>query len=240
MRQGAGQVWRTVAATAGACLLVMLVGWAALVGPSSVLTGPGPSIGSETTTTTTPPIDEIDTTAEDVSSDSERGVLGSVVATLIGGAMVLFGAVVIAWFAHLLGRRALEAWTLRRRYEVPPSRDFDMVESEGPTSARRAVASDVDEQLRLLLEGQPRNAIVACWHRFEVQAVEAGLSRRRWETPSEFALRLLERAEVDPAAVSSLLELYREARFSEHELDEDDRAAAAAALQMIQAQVVRL
>ena len=34
--------WRAVAATAGACLLVTLVGWAALIGPSHVFTGPGP------------------------------------------------------------------------------------------------------------------------------------------------------------------------------------------------------
>jgi hypothetical protein len=98
------------------------------------------------------------------------------------------------------------------------------------------MATDADEQLRLLLDGQPRNAIVACWHRFEMQAVEAGLARQPWETSSEFALRMLERADVDATAVSRLMELYREARFSEHDLDESHRTAAAAALRRIQAQ----
>lgn len=240
MTQGAGRVWRTVAATVGACLLVTLVGWAALSGPSPVLTGPGPLISSTTTTTSEPPINEVDTTAERAARGTESGSLGSIILAVVGGALVVFAALVIAWLAYLLARRAWTAWQDRRRSDAPLSVDFAMLEAGEPARARRAMASDADEQLRLLLEGQPRNAIVACWHRFEVQAVEAGLARHPWETPSEFALRLLERAEVDAAAVSSLLQLYREARFSEHELDEDDRTAAAAALRMIQTQVARL
>src|SRR5687767_10088267 len=42
MTQGASGTWRAVAATVGACLLVTLVGWAALIGPSQVFTGPRP------------------------------------------------------------------------------------------------------------------------------------------------------------------------------------------------------
>lgn len=240
MTQGARQVWRTVAATVGACLLVTLVGWAALVGPSPVLTGPGPLISAKTTTTSEPPVNEVETTAENVVDESERGTLGSIVITVIGGALVVFAALAIGYLAYLLSRRAWTAWQLRHRYDEPPDVDFETLESGEPARARRAMASDADEQLRLLLEGQPRNAIVACWHRFELQAIEAGLARHTWETPSEFALRLLERAEVAPAAISRLLDLYREARFSDHDLDEDDRAAAAAALREIQAQVVRL
>ena len=41
------------------------------------------------------------------------------------------------------------------------------------------------------------------------------MARQQWETSSEFALRLLDAADVDPEAVTRLLELYREARFSE-------------------------
>lgn len=240
MTPGARQAWRTVAATVGACLLVTLVGWAALIGPSPVLTGPGPLISARTTSTSEPPINEVDTKAENVAQGSERGHLGSIVITVIGGAMAAFAALAIGWLLYALGRRVWTAWQFRRRYDAPPDLDFETVESSAPASARRAMASDADEQLRLLLEGRPRNAIVSCWHRFELQAVEAGLARHPWETPSEFALRLLERAEVDPVAVSRLLDLYREARFSDHDLDEDDRAAAAVALREIQAQVARL
>jgi hypothetical protein len=102
---------------------------------------------------------------------------------------------------------------------------------------RTAMADDAEEQLRLLLDGEPRNAIVACWHRFEMQALESGLPRHPWETSSEFALRMLDRADVDSAAVNRLLELYREARFSEHDLVESHRTAAAGALREIHVQV---
>lgn len=238
MTPGARQTWRAVAATLGACLLVTLVAWAALIGPSSVLTGPGPTAGSTTTTPSQPPIDEVGTTAENVVEGDESGALGSIVITLIGGLIVLFATAALAFLAYALGRRALAAWRFRRRVEPPADVDFDTVGPGDPQRVRRAMASDAEEQLRLLLEGHPRNAIVACWHRFELQAVEAGLARHPWETSSEFAMRMLDRADVDPRAVSRLLALYREARFSEHDLDEGDRDAAAAALRQIQSQVV--
>jgi hypothetical protein len=55
-----------------------------------------------------------------------------------------------------------------------------------PRRVAEAVVADADLQLAMLLEGEPRNAIVACWHRFEVQASSIGLAREPWETSSEF------------------------------------------------------
>ena len=68
-----------------------------------------------------------------------------------------------------------------------------------------------------------------------VQAERAGLGRRPSETSSELALRMLDVADVDRAAVTRLLGLYREARFSPHEVGEDDRRAALDALARIRA-----
>jgi Domain of unknown function (DUF4129) len=232
-------MWRAVAATTCACLLVTLVGWAALIGPSPVLTGPGPMIGTQTTTTTEPPVDGVDTAAPSDAEPDEPGPVSKVIGQVISGAIIVLSALGLVLLSFLVWRRVVTAWRFRRHYEPPPDVDFETVEPGDPQQVRRAMVSDAEEQLRLLLEGQPRNAIVACWHRFEVQAVEAGLARHPWETASEFALRLLDRADVDPTAVSRLLELYREARFSEHHLDEADREAAVAALRQIQAQVVR-
>lgn len=238
MTPGARQTWRAVAATLGACLLVTLVAWAALIGPSSVLTGPGPIMGAPTSTPTETPA-EVETMDREDVEQREYGAATSIIANVIGGAIQLFAVVVMGFMAWLLARRAVRSWRMRRRVDAPPDVEFESLAAGDPHRVRRAIETDADEQLRLLLEGHPRNAIVACWHRFEVQAVEAGLARHPWETSSEFALRLLERADVDPAPVSRLLELYREARFSEHDLDEDDRAAAADALRQIQSHVVR-
>jgi hypothetical protein len=83
------------------------------------------------------------------------------------------------------------------------------------------------------LGGEPRNAIVACWERFEEQAERVGLARKPWETSSEFTMRLLDVVSADPPAVSQLAVLYREARFSQHEITEANRQEALAALGLI-------
>ena len=109
--------------------------------------------------------------------------------------------------------------------------DFDVLDDPEPLADEiRAVAVD---QLALLLGGTPRNAIVACWDRFEEQAERVHAARKDWETSSEFTLRLLERVSADPGAVSRLEALYHEARFSTHEIDESRRQAAVEALQAI-------
>ncbi len=238
MTPGARQTWRAVAATLGACLLVVLVGWAALIGPSPVLTGQGPTMSTTTSTPTeTPPVEE-ELDREDVAQ-RDYGAGTSIIANLIGGAIQVFFLVALVFVAWWLARRALRSWRLRRRFDAPPDLELEPLEDGHPERVRRTMAADAEEQLRLLIEGRPRNAIVACWHRFEVQALEAGLAPHAWETSSEFALRFLDRADVDPHAVSRLLGLYREARFSEHDLGEDDRAAAVAALRQVQSHVVR-
>ena len=81
--------------------------------------------------------------------------------------------------------------------------------------------------------GHPRNAIVACWDRFEEQAERVRAARQPWETSSEFTLRLLDLVSADAAAVTRLEALYREARFSTHEIDESRRDSAIEALHAI-------
>lgn len=237
-----GEAWRehgrVVAATAGTCLLVVLVGWAALIGPSDVFAGPGPARSSPTTTSpiTTPPLPESDLTRQELEKEYGDNT-ASTAAKVLGAAIQLLALAGAGFLLYLLGRRALRAWRNRRRFDRPPDVDFETIEDGHPERVRRAMTEDATEQLRVLSEGQPRNAIVACWHRFELQAAAAGLPRHQWETSSELALRMFDRADVDSGAVSRLMGLYREARFSEHELGEAERAAAIAALTEIQAQV---
>ncbi|HXH80492.1 DUF4129 domain-containing protein [Nocardioides sp.] len=229
--------WRAAAATAVTCVLVTMVGWAALIGPSEVFTGPGPQPSSETTTTSEAPVEDVKELQRKDIEEREYGAATIIIANVIGGAIQLFVLVGMGWVAYLLLRRARRAWQLRRHFEAPATADFDILEAGHPERVRRMMADDAEAQLALLLDGEARNAIVACWHRFEVQAHHAGLPRRPWETSSEFALRMLELAEVDSPAVSRLLALYREARFSEHPMAEDDRRAAAEALRQIQSSI---
>lgn len=142
--------------------------------------------------------------------------------------------VAAAWLAYR-GVRLLLAirWHRERPEPRPAEVHFDVLED--PAELVDEMREDADAQKDLLLDGSPRNAIVACWDRFEVQAARAGLARRPWETSSEFVLRLLDFVSADGGAVARLERLYHEARFSRHDIDEDRRAAAVEALETIHA-----
>jgi hypothetical protein len=154
--------------------------------------------------------------------------------TWIGWAIKIAFYVLVAWLVYRGARRAREVVRERKRPEPRPTDvDFDVLED--PDELVDEMQSDAQDQLALLLGGAPRNAIVACWDRFEEQAERVGLARRPWETSSEFTLRLLDFVSADGGAVARLERLYHEARFSDHVIDEDRRSQAIEALEAIHA-----
>lgn len=123
---------------------------------------------------------------------------------------------------------ALLAWRNRprvrwRRRQV--NEDFDVL-----PDVAAAVVGQAATQRAALLDGAPRNAIVQCWLQLERDVAAAGLHRDPADTSLEFTERVLARYTVDSEAIEELAARYREARFSEHQLDETDRDAALAAL----------
>lgn len=86
------------------------------------------------------------------------------------------------------------------------------------------------ESADALAAGTPRNAIVACWVRLQDAVAECGLRRDPSETSVELTQRVLGAYLVDADAITSLAALYREARFSTHDLDESHRLLAVDAL----------
>jgi hypothetical protein len=225
-----------VSAVAGTVLLVtLLVTWAASLGPDRVLAGDGPATHhatpSPTPTTTATPSGGLPP-LRDVVPPPPPGthpVADALVAVLF---VLLVAGVLVALV--LLGRHLWSRWRLRRRPPPAPEEvGFD------PLTAPRRVAEEMTRgaaaQRRLLEQGSPRNAIVACWRRFEEQAADAGVRRRPWETSAEFTLRVLDLVDADASAVTRLAALFREARFSDHPLGEPQRAEAIAALDAIHA-----
>jgi hypothetical protein len=224
-----------VAVVIGAVLAAtLLVAWGSSVGPGGVLNGDGPSwhrVGpSESPTAqSTASADRRPRHQQEPGSDGEHPLLRALVA-------VLGAAVALALLLGLtrLGRVTLERRRRRRRgppqaVEIP----FDVIET--PRRMAEHVARDAAHQRELLLGGTPRNGIVACWHRFEEQAAAAGIVRDEWETSAEFTLRVLDLVDADSGQVARLAALYREARFSDHPIEEPARAAALAALDAIHA-----
>jgi hypothetical protein len=157
--------------------------------------------------------------------------------TAVGWIVRLAILACVLWLLYRAVRYLAERLSeLRRRparASAPEPVDFDVLDDPEPVVEE--MRRDADEQFELLLGGEPRNAIVACWDRFEEQAERAHASRKDWETSSEFTLRLLEAVSADEAAVMRLESLYREARFSEHEIDESRRESAVEALRAIHA-----
>jgi hypothetical protein len=149
----------------------------------------------------------------------------------LGDVIRLALLVLVLWGAYRLVKRLGDLVIHRRRPPRPEQVDFDVLDDPEPLA--QEIRADAADQLALLLGGTPRNAIVACWDRFEEQAERVHAARKDWETSSEFTLRLLERVAADSAAVNRLEALYHEARFSTHEIDESRREAAIEALRAI-------
>ena len=219
-------------AVAATCLLTVLVAWAALLGPEQVLTGAGHVAGDGTPTASEP--QSPSTTAPSPRAGGDRAPqdapawwAGLViwVMRVAAGLGILMGLVVVAALV-------LQLWDGRRRREEEVSA-VDFAALAPSTRIEDEVRADTAQQDALLREGTPRNAIVAAWHRFEVQGERAGVPRKPSETSSEFTVRLLDLVGADSSAVVRLGELYREARFSSHELGEGHRTAAVEALSAI-------
>jgi hypothetical protein len=162
------------------------------------------------------------------SSLPDAAVIGAVIRYALLGYLLLLIFRGLRWLVDDLMSR-------RRREPRPQEIDFDVLEDPQPLVEE--MRRDAGDQFELLLGGTPRNAIVASWDRFEEQAERVGAARKPWETSSEFTLRLLDALSADPSAVSRLAGLYREARFSRHEITEDNRQAAVEALHLIHASI---
>jgi hypothetical protein len=212
-------------------LMLLMVMFAARSGPERIFAGPlhDPSVRPVDPSYSFPPLSG--------SGEPRTGLFHHNSFFLALGWVIKVLALVCAlWLLYLGSRRLLKylsEWKPRPKPKGPEHVDFDVLDDPEPLVEE--IRRDADEQFELLLDGHPRNAIVACWDRFEEQAERVHASRKPWETSSEFTLRLLEAVSADDAAVSRLESLYREARFSEHDIDESRRQAAVEALRAIHA-----
>ena len=213
-------------------LAVVLVTWAASIGPDDVLRGAGgrstASASPDTPTPQRPPRQKPPAPAKDT------GAVQDVVRVLAAVVYVVVAACGVFALYLLLRRRRRRGPRERPAFATgapPDDEPFDVLDPAAAVGS--GLLADADDQRDELASGPPRNAIVACWHRFELTAAEAGLERHRWETSAEYTIRVLDLVDAEASAVSRLAGLYREARFSEHEITEADRAAALEAFDAI-------
>jgi hypothetical protein len=147
------------------------------------------------------------------------------VALIVLGALIAVLLVVVGWSVarDLMRRRG--ARTVRRRAPVPAVRT-----AEDLVAALDAGLLDLDDA-----DLDPRRAVIACWVRLEQAAADAGTSRHPGDTPTDLVARLLAEQRVDASVLAAFAEVYREARYATHTVDDRMRAGAREALQRLRA-----
>jgi hypothetical protein len=146
---------------------------------------------------------------------SRSGTLGVVVVIVL---VLVFGGIALLTFSALRRQRALL--------------------SDASDPEKEAILRGVDEGIDdLTTVGDPRAAVIASYARMESALLSTGLARRPSEAPLEFLGRVLIERNVLEASATRLTSLFERARFSEHEIDESQRADALGCLRDIRAQV---
>lgn len=141
-----------------------------------------------------------------------------------------FNLALALWLMALVTTVLLVArWLGRQRLEGLERRE--VAEEEELVALLEATSDEVRYQA--LSEGDPRNAVVACWVALEDAVHRSGLRPDRAETAAELTHRVLGRWEVDAGAITALSDAYREARFSRHPVSEEQRTVAVDALERI-------
>lgn len=143
---------------------------------------------------------------------------------------VLLVLLLLAMLAFLVAAYLARA---RRKRQFRGSSSPELEEAIDAITVPPLLQRAAENQLLTLREGDPRNAIVACWMALERACHDSGLPRDRAETSTEFTARALGKYAMQADAVTALAVKYREARFSEHRLTESDREQAVDALQRI-------
>ncbi|MDX6325804.1 MAG: hypothetical protein QOK15_2158 [Nocardioidaceae bacterium] len=212
-------------------LMLVLMMFAARTGPQRIVDGTlvDPHFGRVALQPIKPPA------FESLRRHGQQGMFHQPAVLSWVGQIVRAGIfLLLGWLAYRGLRRLREVVRDRERPEPRPAEvQFDVLEDPGALIDE--MQGDAAAQEALLSGGSARNAIVACWDRFEEQAARVGLARRPWETSSEFTLRLLDFVAADGGAVARLERLYHEARFSQHVIGEDRRTAAIEALESVHA-----
>jgi hypothetical protein len=204
---------------AGGGLVLLLSAWVASAGPVALFARQDPNALSarrargsdfEAWSNVPPAPDKIYT-----SSTANEAV----VATIVWGLKLAIVGI-IAFVLFLIAR---EVW----RGQRPEDEHQEQVHID---TLPEVLLRGARERTAELQAGTPANAIVACWMRFEAEVAAAGVREDTSRTSTEVTAAVLEEYDVDSAALGELAALFREARFSAHELTEEHRARATDAL----------
>jgi hypothetical protein len=108
-----------------------------------------------------------------------------------------------------------------------PELEFEHLEDADLEQLAEAIAAGSEA---LAYAGDAREAVIACYAAMEDALGAEGNGRREADTPEDFLLRVTGAGLIPAEPARRLTELFREARFSQHPIDEDMRERAREAL----------
>jgi hypothetical protein len=122
----------------------------------------------------------------------------------------------------------------RQRPDATPSRPRDAAEPPPPGPQPLEVAAERGLAAMGDLSREPREAIIACYAAMEDALVDApGATPRDSDTPSEVLARAVEHHAIHSGTATELVDLFAEARFSPHVMNEEHRETAVRALELV-------
>jgi hypothetical protein len=142
--------------------------------------------------------------------------------------LAVLAAIIVAMVAWALVRDQLRR-RARRAGRLTPA------VPEQSTAENLVAALDAGLQDLSDTDQDPRRAVIACWVRLEQAAAAAGTPRHPGDSPTDLVARLLSEQQVDAGALAALAQVYREARYATHTVDDRMRAQARSALQRLRA-----
>jgi hypothetical protein len=134
------------------------------------------------------------------------------------GLLVVVGVALVGWVVAYAPR---PRWRLRR-----PARAARPVAADPEAPQRQPLAEAADRALAEVDQPDAREAVIRSWLMLGEAAAEAGVPQRPAETATEYAARVAAEFYVPVPMLTRLAELYREARFSSHEVSGPQRAEA--------------
>ncbi|GAA4689268.1 DUF4129 domain-containing protein [Phytohabitans rumicis] len=146
---------------------------------------------------------------------------------------VIAGTVLVVLLGVMVWTLAREITRKVRRGRMPARAVPDVA-----ASAEEVVAA-LDAGLIDLSDADldPRRAVIACWLRLEQAAAAAGTPRHVADTPTDLVSRLLQGHRVSADVLAGFADVYREARYATHTVDERMREHARAALERLRAEL---
>ena len=216
--------------TAATAATLLLAAWVSAAGAVGIFAR------SDLTFTSKLPGEEYSSTAEsrggrEVERSSGASDPGDFLVQVIDWVMKVIVVVVVLAVLVAVARMLVDRWQSRDR--------ADSSDEEAANLVPQVLLRQARESEELLAQGTPGNAVIAAWVGLEEAVRSAGVRLNHSLTSEELVTTVLRSYAVDRASLDELSALYREARFSRHEVTESMRERARAALQQVQADLSR-